>query len=73
MDDPTPWLMKQEGCAAVRARRSVGLDRGGDEDFVLGACRDLAASQLPDGSFDGSTLKTAGVLNLLDDLRAVPS
>ena len=70
MDDPIPWLMKQKGQRAGRARRSLGLDREGDESYVLEMRRDLAASQLPDGSFDGSLLKTAGVLNLLDDIRA---
>jgi hypothetical protein len=69
MDNPTPWLMRQEGLDAVRARRSLGLERDGNEQRVLDMCRDLAASQLPDGSFDRSLLKTAGVLNLLDDMR----
>ena len=70
MHDPVPWLMKQEGRSAVRARRSLGLERAGDELCVLEVRRELAASQLPDGSVDGSPLKTAGVLNLLDDMRA---
>lgn len=68
--DPEPWLMAQEGKAAVRARRSLGLDREGDDLRVLEVTRELARSQSPDGSFDSSPLKTAGVLNLLDNLRA---
>ena len=70
MHSPESWLMGQEGRSAVRARRALGLEREGDGQCVLEIQRDLDASQLPDGSFDRSPLKTAGVLNLLDDLCA---
>jgi hypothetical protein len=68
--DPVPWLIVQEGLAAVRARRMLGLKRDGDEDAVAALEAELNASQLPDGSFEHSLMKTAGVLNLLDDLGA---
>ena len=67
--DPVPWLMAQDGLPAVRARRLLGLSRDGDERFVTAVVRALAHEQRPDGSFDGSPMRTAGVLNLLDDLR----
>lgn len=68
--DPTPWLMAQDGLPAVRARRVLGLARDGDEASAEAVARELSESQLPDGSFEHSGLKTAGVLNLLSDLRA---
>jgi hypothetical protein len=64
--DPVPWLMAQEGLPAVRARRLLGLDGEGDEEVVAA----LADEQGVDGSFSHSPMKTAGVLNLLDDLSA---
>lgn len=67
--DPIPWLMAQDGMPAVRARRSLNLDREGDERVVRAIERRLARDQLGDGSFDQSLMKTAGVLNLLDDLK----
>jgi len=66
--DPAPWLMEQEGPAAVRTRRAVGLAREGDEEAVEQIALELAASQRSDGSFEGSVMKTAAVLNLFDDL-----
>jgi len=66
--DPIPWLMVQEGLAAVRARRLLGLDREGDKRAVGALERKLAKSQLGDGSFSHSVMKTAGVLNLLAEL-----
>jgi hypothetical protein len=68
--DPTPWLMKQEGLAAVRARRMLGIARSGDAQAVDVLVRDLSLEQSRDGSFADSPMKTAGVLNLLDDLGA---
>jgi hypothetical protein len=68
--DPIPWLMAQEGQPAVRARRLLGLHREGDEEVVRALERELAREQLAGGSFENSPMKTAGVLNLLDDLRA---
>jgi len=68
--DPTPWLMAQNGLPAVRARRLLGLCREGDASTVHRLEHELAAEQGADGSFGGSPLRTAGVLNLLDDLRA---
>ena len=68
--DPEPWLMRQEGITAVRARRSLGLSGEGDDQYVREISRDLAKSQAPDGSFDGSPLKTAGIVNLLADMQA---
>lgn len=67
--DPVPWLMAQEGLPAVRARRRLRIDHEGDEETVRTMERKLARTQLPDGSFEQSPMKTAGVLNLLDDLR----
>jgi len=68
--DPTPWLMSQDGEAAVRARRRLGRVRDDDEEPVRSTARRLAKAQRADGSFAGSPLKTAGALCLLDDLRA---
>jgi hypothetical protein len=68
--DPIPWLMAQEGLTAIRARRLLGLTRAGDEEAVAVTVRELAAEQRADGSFEDSPMRTAGVLNLLDDLRA---
>jgi hypothetical protein len=68
--DPIPWLMAQDGLSAVRARRLLGLDREGDAEAAHDLVRDLAGEQGADGSFAESPIKMAGVLNLLDDLRA---
>jgi len=65
--------MAQEGLPAMRARRLLGLDREGDEQAVNVLVGDLSKVQLDDGSFEQSPMKTAGVLNLLDDLRASSS
>jgi hypothetical protein len=62
--------MAQDGLAAVRARRLLCLSRGGDADAVRAAEDRLDRDQHPDGSFEHSPMKTAGVLNLLDDLQA---
>ena len=71
--DPVPWLMAQPGLPAVRARRMLGLRRDGDEKTITSLLRRLSKAQLPNGSFEESPMKTAGVLNLLDDLRATES
>jgi hypothetical protein len=71
--DPIPWLMAQEGMPAVRARRLLNLNREGDEKVVRAIERRLAGNQLGDGSFEQSPMKTAGVLNLLDDLKPTRS
>jgi hypothetical protein len=71
--DPTPWLMVQEGLPAVRARRMLGLHREDDDTFVLEWIGRLAVKQNEDGSFAQSPMRTAGTLNLLDDLRAPES
>jgi len=68
--DPVPWLMAQEDLPAVRARRLLGIHLEGDEKSVRATERKFAKAQLADGSFEHSPMKTAGVLNLLDDLRA---
>ena len=68
--DPVPWLMAQEGVAALRARRRLGLERDGDDRAVSVLEHSYQRAQLADGSFSHSPMKTAGVLNLLDDLRA---
>lgn len=68
--DPIPWLMAQEGLPAVRARRLLGLSREGDAKLVHTVEGRLVAEQFEDGSFEQSPMKTAGMLNLLDDLRA---
>lgn len=67
--DPVPWLMAEEGLAAVRARRMLRLGREDDGDVVGTMASELLRAQLPDGSFGGSPMKTAAVLNLLDDMR----
>jgi hypothetical protein len=51
----------------------LGLHRDGDEKAVHALERELAKTQLPDGSFEQSPMKAAGVLNLLDDLRTTGS
>ena len=66
--DPAPWLMDQDGWAAVRGRRLLDLDREGDRQAVQAFVRELAEEQRPDGSFSGSLMKTAGVLSLLSDV-----
>ena len=66
--DPTPWLLSQEGGSALRARRSVGLEREGDSEAVRREVQRLAGSQLTDGSFGHSPMQTAGVVCLLADL-----
>jgi len=71
--DPTAWLMAQEGLSAVRARRMLGLHREDDVQYVLELVGTLAAEQGEDGSFAASPMRTAGTLNLLDDLRAPES
>jgi len=68
--DPLPWLMAEKGLPAIRARRLLGLRRDGDEDAVSALERGLAKAQLREGSFEGSPMKTAGTLKLLNDLRA---
>ena len=68
--DAVAWLKMQEGLAATRARRLAGIDERGDEDVVQALLRRLTRAQRADGSFEGSVMKTAGILNLLDDLRA---
>jgi hypothetical protein len=62
--------MTQQGRRALRARRLLGLGREGDEEASAALAGKLAREQLQNGSFDGSPMKTAGVLNLLDDLKA---
>ena len=71
--DPVPWLRAQEGLPAVRARRKLNLHHEVDEQAVRALEHELAAEQEPNGSFGKSLLKTAGVLNLLDDLQATHS
>jgi hypothetical protein len=62
--------MAQEGSPATRARRLLGLHRESDGEAVCALEGELAREQLADGSFGNSPMKTAGTLNLLDDLRA---
>ena len=71
--DPIPWLMTQNGLEAARARRILGLHREDDEGTVRSVELQLSKAQLPDGSFEHSLIKTAGVLNLLDDLKPFDS
>ncbi|TFG67539.1 MAG: hypothetical protein E4H27_08880 [Anaerolineales bacterium] len=66
--DPVPWLLDQEGLPAVRARRILDLSRESDEETIHALIDDYATVQNIDGSFDGSLMKTAGILNLLSDL-----
>jgi len=65
--------MAQEGLPALRARRRLGLHREGDAEAVRALEAQLAAEQRTDGSFEDSPMRTAGVLNLLDDLQAAHS
>ena len=51
----------------------LGLHREGDAEFVRELECALGAEQDEDGSFAGSPMRTAGTLNLLDDLRATGS
>ena len=68
--DPIPWLLEQRGLPALRARRLLDIDLEGDMHEARRLARELTAAQAEDGSFEHSLMKTAGVLNLLDDLRA---
>ncbi len=68
--DPLPWLTTQDDPRAARARLSLGLKRDGDLEWANVVASDLASEQLDDGSFDHSPLRTAGILNLLSDIRA---
>ena len=68
--DPISWLMRQEDEAAVRARCALGLTREGDDTIARKVAARFAKSQLPDGSFDHSPMKTAGVVCLLADLAS---
>lgn len=65
--------MAQESLPAVRARRLLGLRRQEDEEAIRMLQIELARDQLGDGSFEQSPMKTAGVLNLLDDLKTTTS
>lgn len=67
--DPIPWLEQQEGEDAVRARFSLGMENDRDDEIRRSIVERLTDSQLPDGSFDHSPMKTAGTLCLLGDLR----
>ena len=71
--DPIPWLLEQEGLPAVRARRLLGIDLEGDTDEVGAIGKEFSRDQARDGSFEQSPLKTAGILNLLNDLKATAS
>jgi len=71
--DPIPWLMEQDGLPAARARRLLGLRCEGDSEAVRSLMLELSRAQSQSGSFAGSPIKTAGVLNLLDDLGAIGS
>jgi hypothetical protein len=71
--DPVPWLIAQEGLPALRARRHLDLHRKGDTEAARALEAQLAAAQRPDGGFEDSPMRTAGVLNLLDDLQATRS
>jgi hypothetical protein len=71
--DPTPWLMTRDGLPAVRARRLLGLRRDDDAETVRALERRLTSEQEADGSLGSSPMRTAGALNLLDDLRATGS
>jgi len=71
--DPIQWLMKQEGLPAIRVRRMLGLHREDDENAINALEYELSASQLQDGSLEQSLMKTAGALNLLNDLKATNS
>jgi hypothetical protein len=69
--DPIPWLMRQESQPALRARRLLALEREEDAARIRDIVVELAGQQEEDGSFAGSPMRTAGVLNLLSDLRVV--
>jgi hypothetical protein len=71
--DPRPWLMAQQGLIAVRARRRLGIERDGDTETIHTLERRLLGEQQADGSFAHSPIKTAGVLNLIDDLQTAGS
>jgi hypothetical protein len=68
--------MRQNGDDALRARRALGLARAGDDQTAGKLVDRLVSTQRSDGSFDGSPMRTAGVLLLFADLsvdRAGPS
>ena len=66
--DPAPWLTKQSGLPALRARRALGLRREGDEAAARRARDAFQQEQRADGSMDQSPMRTAGVLLALADL-----
>lgn len=68
--DPTPWLMAQEGLGALRVRRMLALEREGDEPAARALVNELSIAESREGLFADSPMKTAGLLNLLDDLCA---
>ena len=67
--DPVPWLLRQEGLPAVRARRLLDLCHKDDDKYIRSLVDRYAAAQDTDGSFDRSLFKTAGILNCLNDLN----
>jgi len=71
--DPILWLMKQDGLSAIRARCMLDLHREDDENAINALEYELSTEQLQDGFFEQSLMKTAGILNLLNDLKAINS
>lgn len=66
--DPVRWLRAQAGETALRARRKLGIQVESDSSAAAACVNSLRQQQEQDGSFANSPMKTACVLNLLDDL-----
>ena len=62
--------MAQEGLGALRVRRMLALEREGDEPAARALVNELSIAESREGLFADSPMKTAGLLNLLDDLCA---
>lgn len=62
--DPVPWLMKQDGLPAARARRRLGLDRASDVETA----KDWS-HQVTVAAATVSPMRAAGVLSTLADLH----
>lgn len=71
--DPLPWLLAQTGDVAVRARCALGIAGIADLRRAREIAEKYTAAQCADGSFDNSTMKTAGIALLCSDLRVSDS
>ena len=64
--DPVPWLMAQEGLAAVRARRRLGLHQEGDAEAVQALGRAPRVEDHGAGAHRAGPRSTAGFVDAAD-------